>query len=83
MIALKIETQIPSSIETVREFINSYSLEENEYEVEYYLLGKYSRSDASAIEKRLLKQIEKKVNGNIDRAYEIIGSMRKKVRRAK
>ena len=81
MIALKIETQIPSSIETVREFINSYSLEENEYEVEYYLLGKYSRSDASAIEKRLLKQIEKKVNGNIDRAYEIIGSMRKKVRR--
>ena len=83
MIALKIETQIPSSIETVREFINSYSLEENEYEVEYYLLGKYSRSDASAIEKRLLKQIEKKVNGNIDRGYEIIGSMRKKVRRAK
>ena len=82
MIALKIESQIPNlSIETVQDFINSYSLEDNEYEIEYYLLGKYSRNDALAIEKRLLKQIEKKVS-SIDRAYEIIGSMRKKARMA-
>ena len=69
----------PEPIESVRDFINSYSLTYNEYEIEYFLLGKYSRKDALSIEKKLIMHLEKYVSK--DRAYEIIGSLRKIVRR--
>ena len=51
----------------------------NEYEIEYFLLGKYSRKDALSIEKKLIMHLEKYMSK--DRAYEIIGSLRKTIRR--
>ena len=66
-------------IQSVRDFINSYSLSYNEYEIEYFLLGKYSRKDALSIEKKLIMHLEKYMSK--DRAYELLGIMRKSVRR--
>ena len=66
-------------IQSVWDFINSYSLKYNEYEIEYFLLGKYSRKDALSIEKNLIMHLEKYMSE--DRAYEIIGSLRKTIRR--
>ena len=81
MIELTLSQSNLEPIETVQEFINSYSLNFNKYELEYYLMGKFSRKDASAIEEKLLMQIKKKYDLSEDRAYEIIGLMRKTIRR--
>ena len=70
----------PEPIQSVRDFINSYSLKYNEYEIEYFLLGKYSRKDALSIEKKLIMHLEKYMSK--DRAYEVLGIMRKSVRRS-
>ena len=52
----------PEPIESVRDFINSYSLKYNEYEIEYFLLGKYSRKDALSIEKKLIMHLKDNLN---------------------
>lgn len=70
-----------SRIEIAKSFIRKYSLDMNEYELEYYLLSKYSRKDALKVEKQLVSNLMEKFHVSEDRAYELIGLMRKSVRK--
>ena len=82
MLELRVSDIEPKSrIETAKSFIRKYSLDMNEYELEYYLLGKYSRKDALKVEKQLVDNLMEKFHISEDRAYEIIGQMRKSVRK--